>query len=516
MFKKIQHIIFTFKIIIVLSKFKIFEFLKTYYQLPLIFRILIGTATILTISIRKKVVNNLSVGKRLSMALMELGPTFIKLGQFLSTRPDIVGSKIANDLSDLQDRVLPFKKDLAIKIIQDEFNEPITKLFNDFSEPIAAASIAQVHFAKVNGRKVAIKILRPGIKEKFSKELDSLKWISEKLEEIFVSGKRLSPTSIITKLTEIVKLELDLRFEAAAASEMKDNTSNDEGFYVPDVIWEYTNKKILTLERIEGIPIKQKEQLIKNGHDLKKISESLIQHFLKHAIYYGFFHADMHQGNLFIDKNNNIVAVDFGIMGRMEKTNRRNFAEILYGFIQRDYKRIAEVHFEAGYVSDRYSIDDFAQALRSVGEPVFGQESEKISMGKMLTQLFDITALFDMKTQTELLLIQKTMVVIEGVARDLYPKTNLWDASKPIIETWLKEELSPGAKLKEVATTASLLAKKIPDLPDFIDKANHAIEIITEHQNYLKIEEEKRNASNKFIFLAIIIVLSISVTAILN
>ena len=203
-------------------------------------------------------------------------------------------------------------------------------------------------------------------------------------------------------------------------------------------------------------------------------------------------------------------------MGRMEKTNRRNFAEILYGFIQRDYKRIAEVHFEAGYVSDRYAIDDFAQALRSVGDPVFGQESEKISMGKMLTQLFDITALFDMKTQTELLLIQKTMVVIEGVARDLYPKTNLWDASKPIIETWLKEELSPGAKLKEVATTASLLAKKIPDLPDFIDKANHAIEIITEHQNYLKIEEEKRNASNKFIFLAIIIVLSVSVTAILN
>ena len=473
----------------------------------------------------KKILNNQKKpGEKLCEALENMGTTFIKLGQFLATRPDIIGEELAKNLEKLQDRLPPFDTNQARAIIRKEIGDNQYKNIMDISKPIAAASIAQVHIAKIKyeneTKDVAIKILRPEIEKLFNEELDALMLFAYIIENSFSKAKRLKLVEVVYLLREITNIEMDLRFEAAAANELYENTKNDMGFNVPKIYWNFTSKKVLTLDKVEGISIREQNKLKDLGINLQKLAESLIQHFLKQAVRDGFFHGDMHQGNLFVDKNGNIVPVDFGIMGRLDKNNRKYLAEILYGFIQRDYKKVAEVHFQAGLVPQDASKEEFAQALRSVGEPIFGQSIKDISGGNLLAQLFEITEKFNMPTQTPLLLLQKTMVVVEGVARKLYPETNIWEVSKPVLENWLKDIKSPKSTLDTAINTSSEIIKRIPDFPDLMDKASYALQLMAEgklnlvygNNKNLEIEQMKlKNFRNNLVigFFGIVIIVLI-------
>ena len=428
--------------------------------------------------------NSLSAGAKLCNALQEMGTTFIKLGQFLATRPDIISEDISKELEKLQDKLPPFDLAVAKNILKKELGKESFDQITNISNPVAAASIAQVHFANIEtleGKKdVAIKILRPNVEKIFNEELDALMFLAYIVESLIKKTKRLKLIEIVQLLREITNVEMDFRFEAAAANELYENTKNDLGFNVPKIYWNQTSKKTLCLDRVDGIPIREIENLKSQNIDTKKIAENIIQYFLKHAIRDGFFHADMHQGNLFVTKDGIIVPVDFGIMGRLDKKNRKYLADILYGFIKRDYKKVAEVHFVAGLVSKQFSKDEFAQSLRSIGEPIFGQSAKNISAGKLLNQLFENTEKFNMQTQIELLLLQKTMVVVEGVARKLDPDANIWNISRPIIEDWLKETKDPINKAGEAINDASEVLKRLPNLPIMMDRANNIMTLMAE------------------------------------
>ncbi len=437
----------------------------------------------------------LKPGDKLCVALQGMGTTFIKLGQFLATRPDIIGDELARSLEKLQDKVPAFDLHDAKKIIKKEIGENFYKDITEISEPIAAASIAQVHLAKIKNsgkeKEVAIKILRPDIEKLFNEELDALMLFAYIVENTFSKAKRLKLIEVVHLLREITNIEMDLRFEAAAANELYENTKDDLGFNVPEIYWNYTTKKILTLDKVEGISIREQQRLKQLGVDLKKLAENLIQFFLKQAVRDGFFHGDMHQGNLFVDKQGNIIPVDFGIMGRLDKNNRKFLAEILYGFIKRDYVKVAEVHFQAGLVPQTASKEEFAQALRSVGEPIFGQSIKDISGGNLLAQLFEITEKFNMATQPPLLLLQKTMVVVEGVARKLYPETNIWEVSRPVLENWLENIKGPKSTINKALNTSSEILKRIPDLPELMDRADYALKLMAEGKLNLAIGGNK-------------------------
>ena len=332
------------------------------------------------------------------------------------------------------------------------------------------------------------------------------------IESVVTKTKRLKLIEVVHLLREITNIEMDLRFEAAAANELYENTKADDGFVVPRIYWDFTSKRVLTLDEVNGISIREQDLLKNKGVDLKKLSENLIQHFLRQAVRDGFFHGDMHQGNLFVDKEGNIVPVDFGIMGRLDKNNRKYLAEILFGFIQRDYRKVAEVHFQAGLVPSSTSKEEFAQALRSVGEPIFGQSIKDISGGNLLSQLFEITEKFKMPTQIQLLILQKTMVVVEGVARRLNPETNIWEVSRPILESWISDTKGPKATINNAINTSSEILKRIPDFPNFMDKANNALQLIAEGKlnlvqnidNSIEIEQLKLKSFRNNLIISIL------------
>tara|TARA_Y100001970_G_scaffold256160_1_gene333598 strand:+ start:1788 stop:3356 length:1569 start_codon:yes stop_codon:yes gene_type:complete len=459
---------------------------------------------LLSLSFSTKKKSNLKSNSedQLCRSIEKMGTTFIKLGQFLSTRPDIVGEDLSIKLEKLQDRLPPFKKEEARSIIKKNLGDDQYKQIINLSDPIAAASIAQVHKAKINDngtiKDVAIKILRPDIKKIFNDEIDALMLFAYFIENIIKKTKRLKLVEVVFLLKEITNHEMDLRFEAAAANEYAENTKNDVGFYVPKIYWNFTREEVLTLDWINGISIREKEELEKKNIQTKIIASDLIQHFLRHSVRDGFFHADMHQGNLFIDNNGRIVPIDFGIMGRIDKLNRRYLAEILYGFIKRDYKKVAEVHIVAGLVPQSVPVDELAQALRSIGEPIFGQSVKDISGGKLLKQLFDITEKFNMQTQPQLLLLQKTMVVVEGVSRKLNPNTNIWETSKPVLEKWLKETKDPINNFTETLKDSAEVIKRLPELPKIMDKANQALSFMASGQipqnsnSYSALKEKKQ------------------------
>ena len=424
--------------------------------------------------------------QKLSNSLQSMGTTFIKLGQFLATRPDIIGEELSKQLETLQDKLPPFPLSEAKEMIKKDLgNETYNSIIN-LSEPIAAASIAQVHKSQINDngiiKDVAIKILRPNIKKIFNEEIDALMLLAFLVESFIKKTKRLKLVEVVFLLKEITNLEMDLRFEAAAANEYTDNTKNDTGFKVPKIYWNYTSENVMTLDWVDGISIRETEELLKRNIDTKKIASDIIQHFLRHAIRDGFFHADMHQGNIFIDNSGQIIPIDFGIMGRLDKLSQRFLAEILFGFIQRDYKKVAEVHLSAGLVPKEVPINDLAQALRSIGEPIFGQSVKDISGGKLLKQLFDVTEKFNMQTQPQLLLLQKTMVVVEGVARKLNPETNIWETSKPVLEKWLSETKDPINTINETLKDSVDVIKRLPNLPEVMDKANQALTFLASGQ----------------------------------
>ena len=424
--------------------------------------------------------------KKLSDSIQTMGTTFIKLGQFLATRPDIIGEELSKQLETLQDKLPPFSLSEAKEMIKKDLgNETYNSIFN-LSEPIAAASIAQVHKAQINDngtvKDVAIKILRPNIKKVFNEEIDALMLLAFIVESFVKKTKRLRLVEVVFLLKEITNLEMDLRFEAAAANEYAENTKNDVGFNVPKIYWNFTSENVMTLDWVDGVSIRENDELLKKNIDTKIIASDIIQHFLRHAVRDGFFHADMHQGNIFIDNNGQIVPIDFGIMGRLDKLSQRFLAEILFGFIQRDYKKVAEVHLSAGLVPKEVPVNDLAQALRSIGEPIFGQSVKDISGGKLLKQLFDVTEKFNMQTQPQLLMLQKTMVVVEGVARKLNPETNIWETSKPVLEKWLSESKDPINTINETLRDSVDALKKLPNLPEVMDKANQALTFLASGQ----------------------------------
>ena len=490
----IKKLVTLFKLGRKIAKSDILDITSKFQEPPLSIKILFKILSFSFFSKNNTEITN-NEGERLSKTLESMGTTFIKLGQFLATRPDIIGESLSKELENLQDRLPPFSQNQAKKIIEADLGINTYNSIIDLSEPVAAASIAQVHKAKIddNGiiKDVAIKILRPDIKKIFNDEIDAIMLFAFLIESLIKKTKRLKLVEVVFLLKEITNLEMDLRFEAAAANEYAENTKNDVGFNVPKIYWNYTTKKVLTLDKVEGISIREHQKLKNLGVNLQKLSENLIQHFLKQAVRDGFFHGDMHQGNLFVDSKGNIIPVDFGIMGRLDKNNRKFLAEILYGFIQRDYVKVAEVHFQAGLVPQDASKEEFAQALRSVGEPIFGQSIKDISGGNLLAQLFEITEKFNMATQPPLLLLQKTMVVVEGVARKLYPDTNIWEVSKPVLENWLKNIKSPKTTLDTAVKTSSEIIKRIPDLPDFIDRADYALKLMAEGKLSLAVGANK-------------------------
>ena len=409
--------------------------------------------------------------ERLTRAVERLGPSYVKLGQFLATRPDVVGRTLANDLSLLQDRMDTFPMEAARQRIVESIGREIDDLYTRFDAPIAAASIAQVHPAEIRDetgtRKVAVKVVRPGIRQRFYRDLDAFYLVARLAERLVPAARRLRPVDVARTLEQTTKIEMDFRLEAAALSELTENTRDDPGFRVPAVDWERTGRDVVTMEWIDGIKIADLDALRAAGHDLARTAEVLIQSFLRHTLRDGFFHADMHQGNLFVDTSGTIVAVDMGIVGRLGKKERRFLAEILYGFIKRDYRRVAEVHFEAGYVPAHHDVASFAQAIRAIGEPIHGQSAETISMAKLLTLLFEVTELFDMQTRPELIMLQKNMVIVEGVARLLDPHFNMWKASEPVVGDWIARNLGPArvvTDVKDGLQAAARLAEQAPVL----------------------------------------------------
>ena len=481
----IKKLITLFKLGRKIAKSDILSITSKFQEPPLIIIIIFK---ILSFSFTSKntIKNDLDEGERLSKTLESMGTTFIKLGQFLATRPDIIGDELSKKLENLQDKLPPFSIHQAKEIIKNDLgNETYNSIIN-ISEPIAAASIAQVHKAQINDngtiKDVAIKILRPNIRKIFNEEIDAMMLFAFLIESIIKKTRRLKLVEVVFLLKEITNLEMDLRFEAAAANEYAENTKNDIGFRVPQIYWNYTSENVMTLDWVEGISVRETEELIKRSINTEKVAEDIIQNFLRHAVRDGFFHADMHQGNIFIDDNGHIVPIDFGIMGRLDKMSKRFLAEILFGFIQRDYKKVAEVHLVAGLVPKEVPIDDLAQALRSIGEPIFGQAVKDISGGKLLKQLFDVTEKFNMQTQPQLLMLQKTMVVVEGVARKLNPNTNIWTTSKPVLENWLKETKDPMTTINETIQNTSEVIKRLPEFPEIMDKANQALTYLASGQ----------------------------------
>jgi ubiquinone biosynthesis protein len=412
---------------------------------------------------------------RLAAALTRLGPSYVKLGQFLATRPDIVGAALSRDLESLQDRMPPFAQADAEAAVASALGAPIGAVFASFGSAVAAASIAQVHRAEVleggERRPVAVKVLRPGIERRFKIDLEAFAFVAFHAERISAEARRLRFVEVVDTLARSVAVEMDLRLEAAAISEMAENTRGDPDFRVPAIDWMRTAKDVLTMQWIDATPLSDRAALIARGFDLKQLARALMQSFLRHALRDGFFHADMHPGNLFVDENGRFIAVDFGIMGRLGSKERRFLAEILHGFITRDYRRTAEVHFEAGYVPPQHSVDSFAQAIRAIGEPIHSRTAAEISMAKLLNLLFEVTSLFDMRTRPELLMLQKTMVVVEGVARTLDPGLDMWSTSDPVVREWVERHLGPAGRIEQAAEGAVELGRFLGGVPELLGRA---------------------------------------------
>ncbi len=453
-------------------------------------------------------------GERMAKAFSELGPAFIKLGQALSTRSDLFGEEITADLAILQDRMAPFSSKAARKIIEKELGKPLEKLFKKFDDkPYAAASISQVHKATGHdGKKQAVKVLRPNIEKDFAEDIEFLYWLAKQAEKRL--PERLKPVEVVRTLEKTVHTEMDMRLEAAAASELKENFPKGSGLIVPKIDWHKTSRRVLTSSWISGININDKEALIEAGFDMNEVLKRASTIVFQQVLRDGFFHADMHPGNLFITKKGDIAAVDFGIMGRLDKKTRFYLAEMLYGFVKRDYMRVAKVHFDAGYVPANQSMDLFAQACRSIGEPILGLPQNEISVAKLLGQLFKISEDFQMELQPQLLLLQKTMMLTEGIGRKLNPNVNMWKLAEPLIEEWATENMNAGTKIKAevegLLQQAKRFMKAIEKLPELITEQG-----IRLHPDTLALLRQKTKKRSAAMLLLVGFASSLSTIAIL-
>ena len=414
----------------------------------------------------------------LAKAMVRLGPSYVKLGQFLSTRPDVVGTEVSRALERLQDRVAPEPHAVAVRRIEQAFGQKIDALFSEFGEAVAAASVAQVHKARLreDGRLVAVKVLRPGVERRFKRDLADMAFAAGLAERMTPDLERLRLTEVVATLERSVRMEMDLRLEAAAASEFKENLGDDQEFRAPAVDWDHTTREVMTMEWIDAAPLADPAPLAALGHDPKLLARRLIQGFLRHSLHVGFFHADMHQGNVMVDPQGRIALVDFGIMGRLGRVERRFLAEVLFGFIKRDYRRVAELHIQIGYVPNRFRVEDFAQAIRAIGEPIHARPAHQISMARLLTLLFEVTALFDMATRVELVMLQKTMVVVEGVARKLDPELNIWSTAEPVVGDWIARHLGPLGRLENLMAAVGDFSRALEGAPQTLERLKDVIE----------------------------------------
>jgi ubiquinone biosynthesis protein len=448
---------------------------------------------------------NLRPGQRLALAFNEAGPSFIKLGQALATRSDFLGDELAKDLSDLQDKLPPFDGAQAQKIIESEFGQPLDALFSKFEMmPVAAASIAQVHFAVTKeGSEVAVKVLRPGVEAAFTRDIELMRWIASIVVLAKPELKRLKPSESIDTLAQTVELEMDLRYEAAAAGEIGDNFKNDNNFHVPEVDWKRTGRRVLTTKRLVGIPLDQRDAIIAAGHDPKEVLRKASEASFNQVFRDGFFHADVHPGNLFVMNTGAIGAVDFGIMGRLDLNTRRWLGEMLLAFLSRNYRRAAEIHFEAGLVPQNKSIDTFTQACRSIAEPILDRPQNEISIGRLLGQLFQISKTFQMEAQPQLLLLQKTMLIAEGTGRRLAPEANMWVLARPLIENWFLKTLSPETRILEVVNGIAKAAVRLPKVINDIEEgaallSKGLIQLHPETIKEIKKSDQKRHRKISF------------------
>ncbi|MEM9725020.1 MAG: 2-polyprenylphenol 6-hydroxylase [Pseudomonadota bacterium] len=408
---------------------------------------------------------------KVSRAISAMGPAYVKFGQILSTRPDIAGVALTEDLKVLQDRLPPFDDAEARRSVERELGRPIAEMFRRFDPPIAAASIAQVHYAETKaGRPVAVKVLRPGVERAFAKDIAAFYFVARLVERLAPKSRRLRPREVVSHFEGVVLREMDLRMEAAAGSEFAEMIRDEAAVRCPSVRWDLSAKRVLTTDWAEGDRLGDVPALRAAGVDLPELALRLMRLFLRNALSAGYFHADLHQGNVKIGPDGAAVIYDFGIMGRIDAKTRRAYAEILLGFLNRDYRRGAEAHFNAGYVPRTQNVEDFAQALRSIGEPIFGQQASDISMARVLQQLFEVTERFGMETRPELILLQRTMVVVEGVARSLDPDFDMWDAARPEVERFMVENLGPAAAFRDLRESARALARLGPRLPELAER----------------------------------------------
>ncbi len=466
-------------------------------------------------------------GAQLSRALERLGPAYIKLGQMLATRPDIVGAEIAEALEHLQDRLPPFSEMEARAEITRAFGKPVEALFSSFGGALAAASIAQVHRAQTSDTppvRVAVKILRPKVREKFARDLEALAFFARLAERFSAEARRLRLTAVAATLAESVALELDLRMEAAAASELYERTRTEAEFRVPHIDWTRTSASVLTSEWIDGVSVRDTAAIAAAGRDPKQVAVLVMRSFLTQALRDGFFHADMHPGNLFIDAQGRLAAVDFGIMGRLDADMRRFMAGTLAGFLQRDYRKVAELHYEFSFVPAHHPIETFAQALRAIGEPIFGRSARDVSIARLLGQLFETTRRFDMQAQPQLVLLQKTMVVVEGVCRGLDPDFDIWQAARPVAEKWVSGNIGPEAAFNRATETLGALGKLAQDLPQLVKNAEELSQMVAEGgvrlhpdtANQIAAEQERRSRPTRVALIAVLGVIALALILVLQ
>ena len=471
--------------------------------------------------------NHPEAGAQLSRALERLGPAYIKLGQMLATRPDIVGAEIAGALEHLQDRLPPFSDVEARAEITRAFGKPVEALFSSFGGALAAASIAQVHRAQTSDTppvRVAVKILRPKVREQFSRDLQALAFSAGLAERFSAEARRLRFTAIVATLADSVALELDLRMEAAAAGELYERTRGEAEFRVPHIDWTRTAASVLTSEWIDGVSVRDTAAIAAAGRDPKQVAVLVMRSFLTQALRDGFFHADMHPGNLFIDAQGRLAAVDFGIMGRLDAGMRRFMAGTLAGFLQRDYRKVAELHYEFSFVPPQHSVETFAQALRAIGEPIFGRSARDVSIARLLGQLFETTRRFDMQAQPQLVLLQKTMVVVEGVCRGLDPDFDIWQAARPVAEKWVSDSIGPEAAFTRASETLGALGKLAQDLPQLVKNAEELSQMVAEggvrlHPDtaiQIAAEQERRSRPTRVALIAVLAVIALALVFVLH
>jgi len=421
-------------------------------------------------------------GERLARALEKLGPSYVKFGQVLATRADVIGADFARDLFRLQDKMAPFGMEKARQALDLEFGQPVEALFTEFGEPVAAASIAQVHKARtLDGRTVAVKILRPGVETRIKRDIGVMRLGARLAEGLFPASKRMEPRAFVETVARSLMLELDLRLEAAGASELSEAATAAQNFFIPEVEWALTSKRVLTAEWIDAIALTDINALRQAGINTVKLASDLIDAFLSTALDRGVFHADLHAGNLFVSRDGLLWAVDFGIIGRLGRAERRYLAHILHGFLTRNYKAAADAHFDAGYVPEQHSRADFAGALRAVAEPIFGKSAAETPMSRVLMQLFEITDLYDMHLQPQLVLLQKTMVQAEGVCRLLTDDYNMWEAARPSVERFMRRELGLEGRIRDLGDTLDKARRVMFALPRTLDRMSMAAEQLNTH-----------------------------------